>query len=94
MLSALLLFSGNWPIIASVLYVSVPTPVCVVNRLTDAVGALEASEEKRVRSEKLWKEKCNEYRERAAELQDTVEELKVCGAPPLPFVLLLTRHLR
>ena len=28
-------------------------------------------------SEKEWKEKCTEYREKAAELQDTVAKLKV-----------------
>ena len=50
------------------------TTVC---RLTGRVRELEATEQERLRSEQLWKDKCNEYRERAAELQDTVENLKV-----------------
>ena len=54
--------------------------MCWASVLTECVGCWQEGEEAREaweREEACWREKCDNYRERAAELQDTVTKLTV-----------------
>ena len=46
-------------------------------RLNEQIRKLESEEEVYQKSKKTLEDRCSEFRERAAELQDTVEDLKV-----------------